>query len=168
MPFLYARRARRRSAAAADAAQAPITRDPVMRFFYLVLLIVIVIFGVSFAVENKDPVVFRYFVGSAEVALAWLLVLTLALGALLGMLASVGVILRLRRELRAHKRRATQAADSTPRESQATRPEAETRRSEADATRPEPETTRPEPETTRSEPEVRRPDPDSTQREKTL
>lgn len=94
-----------------------------MRFLYLLLLLVIIVFGVSFAVENKDPVTFHYFVGSVEVALAWLLALTLVLGALLGMLASVGVILRLRRELRAQKRRLTEQAAPPPREphAQATR-----------------------------------------------
>jgi putative membrane protein len=76
-----------------------------MRIFYLLVLLVVVVFGVSFAIENREPVQFHYFVGSAEVALAWLLVLTLVLGALLGMLASLGVILRLRRDVHVHRRR---------------------------------------------------------------
>ncbi|NIR28802.1 MAG: DUF1049 domain-containing protein [Gammaproteobacteria bacterium] len=105
-----------------------------MRFVYLLLLVIIMVFGVSFAVENKDPVEFRYFVGSVEVALAWLLVLTLALGALLGMVASLGVVLRLRRELRAQKRRTGEASTSTPREPQATHAAPEATHTEAEAT----------------------------------
>jgi len=71
-----------------------------MRVLYTVFLLLIVLIGLSFAMENSHSVEFHYYVGSVQTPLAWLLVLTLLAGAVLGMIASLGVILRLRAELR--------------------------------------------------------------------
>jgi len=71
-----------------------------MRIVFSLLLILVVIFGLSFAVENWHTVQFRYYVGSREIALSLLLVATLFAGALLGIAASLFPLLRLHGELR--------------------------------------------------------------------
>lgn len=71
-----------------------------MRLVFTVFLLLVVVLGLSFAVENSHTVEFRYYVGSLETPLAWLLAISVLGGALLGMLASLGVILRLRTEIR--------------------------------------------------------------------
>lgn len=68
-----------------------------MRILALLLLLLVIGVGLTFSVMNAEPVAVDYYVGSSEIPLALLLVATLAIGALLGVLASLGVILRLKR-----------------------------------------------------------------------
>ncbi|QKT04787.1 DUF1049 domain-containing protein [Ectothiorhodospiraceae bacterium 2226] len=72
---------------------------------FLVILLVVV-FGLTFAVLNAQPVRFDYYFGGGEVPLALLLAVALVVGALLGVLASLGVMLGLRRDLGRMRRRA--------------------------------------------------------------
>jgi lipopolysaccharide assembly protein A len=62
-------------------------------------LLLIVLLGLSFALLNAQPAVIDYYFGAATLPLSLILVLALILGALLGVMASLGVILRQRREL---------------------------------------------------------------------
>jgi len=82
-----------------------------MRFLFGIFLLLLVLLGLSFAVQNAHTVEFNYYVGSLQVELAWLLVLTVLAGALLGMLASVGVILRLRAEVHGLRKRVSVARE---------------------------------------------------------
>lgn len=79
------------------------------RLLSLLALILLVALGLVFAVLNARPVAFNYFFGQREVPLALTLVLTLAAGALLGLLFSAGVVLRLKREAIRERRKARMA-----------------------------------------------------------
>ncbi len=68
-----------------------------MRILALLLLLLVLGAGLTFSVMNAESVTLEYYFGSSDVPLALLLALTLTLGALLGVVASLGVILRLKR-----------------------------------------------------------------------
>lgn len=70
-----------------------------LRIFYLFLFILLVIAGITFAVHNADPVEFNYYFASKQIPLSLILVLAMLIGAILGVLASLGVIIGLKREL---------------------------------------------------------------------
>lgn len=68
-----------------------------MRILALLLLLLVIGIGLTFSVMNAAPVTLNYYFGASEIPLALLLVITLTLGALLGLVASLGMILRLKR-----------------------------------------------------------------------
>jgi len=68
------------------------------RLFSGLSLLVLVILGLVFAVLNNHPVEFDYFLAKRELPLAALLIATLVAGVLLGMLFSLGIFIRLKRE----------------------------------------------------------------------
>lgn len=70
-----------------------------MRIISILFFILIAMTGIAFAVLNADPVTLNYYLGSAETPLSLALVGALGLGALLGVTASTGVILRMKREI---------------------------------------------------------------------
>ncbi len=70
-----------------------------MRLLGFVLLIVVVVFGLSFAVLNAEPVSLNYYFGYRDIPLSLVVVLSLAVGAVIGILFSLGVILRLKQQL---------------------------------------------------------------------
>lgn len=67
-----------------------------MRIFSYVLLVVILIIGISFAVLNSDPVSINYYVGIFKLPLSFLIVLTFAVGCLIGLVAGMAMVLRLK------------------------------------------------------------------------
>jgi putative membrane protein len=75
------------------------------RVFGLVALVLLVIVGLSFAALNSEPVTLNYYLGFVELPLSLIIVATLAFGALLGVLASLVVILRYRTRASLLKRR---------------------------------------------------------------
>lgn len=68
------------------------------RFFYLLIFVVVFVLGLTFAARHAEPVVIDYHFDQLSVPLSLLLALILLLGAVLGMLASLSTILRLKRE----------------------------------------------------------------------
>jgi putative membrane protein len=69
-----------------------------LRLFGFILLIVLVVLGLSFAVLNAEPVPLNYYFGSRDIPLSMVVVLSLAAGALIGVLVSMGMILRLKQQ----------------------------------------------------------------------
>lgn len=69
------------------------------RIFAFVLFLMVTVLGLAFAVLNADSVPLRYYFGASEVPLALLVVLAVVLGAVLGVLASLGVVLKQKREI---------------------------------------------------------------------
>ncbi len=61
--------------------------------------LVIVLFGLSFALLNAQPVELDYYFGQTGMPLSLVIVLAVIVGAVLGVIASLGVILRQRRAL---------------------------------------------------------------------
>ncbi len=62
------------------------------------ILIVLIVIGATFAYLNSDSVSLSYYLGSQEMPLSLLLIITLIFGAILGMLSATGVIIKLKRE----------------------------------------------------------------------
>jgi lipopolysaccharide assembly protein A len=86
----------------------------VLRLFRFLLLVILVVLGLSFAVLNAEPVSLNYYIASRDVPLSLIMVLSLAAGALIGVLVSAGMILRLKQQtanLRRQLQRAERAAD---------------------------------------------------------
>ncbi len=69
------------------------------RLIYLILFLIISLFGILFAVLNAEPVELNYYFGSQQIALSLILVFAMFIGALLGVLASAGLFFKSRREV---------------------------------------------------------------------
>lgn len=80
------------------------------RVLGLVFFLVLVIAGLSFAVLNADPVHLNYYFGSRTVPLSVALVTALFLGAVLGVVSSLGIVFKLKREI-ARLRKAVKLAE---------------------------------------------------------
>ena len=78
------------------------------RMIILLFSLILVILGVSFAVINANPVRLDYYFAHTEAPLSLIVILSLATGALLGVVASFGVIASLRRKLGKPTRSSTQ------------------------------------------------------------
>lgn len=65
-----------------------------MRIVTYILLLVILIFGISFACLNSDSVVFNYYVAKHQLPLSLLLVITFAIGCILGLIVAVIVLIK--------------------------------------------------------------------------
>jgi putative membrane protein len=80
------------------------------RLLGFLLLVVLVVLGLSFAVLNAEPVSLNYYFGYREIPLSMIVVLSLAAGATIGVLVSMGMILRLKQQA-ARLRKKLQAAE---------------------------------------------------------
>lgn len=69
------------------------------RIITFVLLLLVSLLGLSFALMNAESVQLNYYFGSVEAPLSLLVVVAIIVGAGLGVLASMGVVLRQKREL---------------------------------------------------------------------
>lgn len=85
-----------------------------VRLLGFLLLLVLVVLGLSFAVLNAEPVALNYYFGYRDIPLSMIVVLSLVAGALIGVLVSAGLILRLKQQaagLRRKLRSAEKDAD---------------------------------------------------------
>lgn len=67
-----------------------------MRIISYVLLILVIITGITFAVLNPDLVPINYYLGQKTMPLSILLVIDFVLGSLLGLLVSMGILVKLK------------------------------------------------------------------------
>lgn len=79
------------------------------KLVYIFLTLLIIIFGILFAVLNAEDVHLNYYLGSVELPLSLLLVLAMILGAVLGIFASLNLIIGSRRNASKLKRSAAVA-----------------------------------------------------------
>ncbi|KAB7623656.1 lipopolysaccharide assembly LapA domain-containing protein [Alkalilimnicola sp. S0819] len=79
------------------------------RIVAIILLLLVVLFGLSFAIANAQSVTLEFYLGQWTLPLSLALVFALIIGALLGVLASLGLITRQRRELRRLRRNQSQS-----------------------------------------------------------
>lgn len=70
-----------------------------MRIISLILLILLVLLGITFAILNAEVVNIHYYFGRSQMPLSLLLVLTFSLGMLIGLLVSSVFYFRAKREL---------------------------------------------------------------------
>jgi len=71
-----------------------------LNLLYALLLAVVLAAGVLLYVRNREPVVVDFYLAAAQSSLALVIAVTLLAGAVFGVLASLPVILRLKRENR--------------------------------------------------------------------
>lgn len=65
---------------------------------FLILCLVVFV-GVVFAVLNAQPVLLNYYFGTREMPLSLVFILALIVGSVLGILASISLLIRSRREM---------------------------------------------------------------------
>jgi len=69
------------------------------RLFAFLVSLIVIVFGLSFAVLNAQPVRLNYYFASAEAPLSLIVVLAVAAGAILGVFSSLAMVLGSRREV---------------------------------------------------------------------
>ena len=70
-----------------------------LRLLYLFLFLLLIVAGIAFAVLNATPVAFNYYFDTRQIPLSLILILAISVGAILGVLASIGLVIRLKREV---------------------------------------------------------------------
>jgi len=68
------------------------------RFISLLLVLAVILSGLAVHLRNDQPVLFDYYLGSVELPFSLFIILSLCAGALLGILASLPHLFRLKRE----------------------------------------------------------------------
>jgi len=76
-----------------------------MRVFGYVFLLIIIIWGITFAILNADPVTIHYYIGMKQLPLSLLLVISFGIGLFVSFLYMGFVILRLKSERRHLRKR---------------------------------------------------------------
>lgn len=79
------------------------------RIVTLVFTLLTVLLGVVFALLNAEPVKVSYYFGSTDMPLSLVIVIALAAGAAMGVAASLGILVRTRREIGRLRRNASLA-----------------------------------------------------------
>ncbi|MEJ2566296.1 MAG: LapA family protein [Gammaproteobacteria bacterium] len=79
------------------------------RLFRFVFYLIIAFLAVFFALLNSQPSQFDYYFGKADVPLAMLLAIAMAIGALLGVIASMGMVLKSKRQSSSLRKSASNA-----------------------------------------------------------
>jgi putative membrane protein len=69
-----------------------------LKIIGIIFFVVLLTAGLSFSLLNSTSVELNYYFGSAEMPLAFALVITLAIGALFGILGMLSVVIKLKRE----------------------------------------------------------------------
>ena len=69
------------------------------RIITFIVLLLVTLLGLSFALMNAESVKLEYYFGSLEAPLSLVVVLAMIVGAALGVLASVGIVVGQKREL---------------------------------------------------------------------
>jgi putative membrane protein len=81
-----------------------------LRLLGFVLIFALVLLGLSFAVLNAGTVVINYYLGTLEVPLSLALVSVLSAGVVMGLLASLGVVVAQKRRIRQLERQVQNTA----------------------------------------------------------
>jgi putative membrane protein len=69
------------------------------RIIIFTLLLLVALLGLSFALMNAEPVTLNYYFGKLQAPLSLVLVIALAFGAVMGVLASMWVVITQKREM---------------------------------------------------------------------
>ena len=70
----------------------------IKRIIYAIIFIVVLIMGLLFFIKNNQVMEFNYIVGSKELPVSFLLFASLCMGILLGLVALLPVIVRLKQK----------------------------------------------------------------------
>lgn len=74
------------------------------KILYAIVIALIALLGVIFAILNAESVQVNYYFGSKETPLSLAILLSMLFGAILGLFASIGLILKSKREVSKFKR----------------------------------------------------------------
>ena len=77
------------------------------RIIIFTILLLVALIGLSFALMNAEAVTLNYYFGKLQAPLSLVLVIVLALGAVMGVLASMWVVIGQKRELAKLRKAAT-------------------------------------------------------------
>jgi len=69
-----------------------------VRFVKLIIVLLVMVLGVAIAVTNPGNVVLNYGIGSLELPLSLVLVGAISVGAVIGCIVAIGILMRLKRE----------------------------------------------------------------------
>ncbi len=69
------------------------------RLISAIILLVVLVIGIYFGLLNAEPVTINYYFGSYEMPLSLVMVISVLLGALLGAIASIGIVFRMRKRI---------------------------------------------------------------------
>ena len=69
------------------------------RILVSIILVIVAVLGLSFSLMNAEQVILNYYFSTIQAPLSLVVVLAIAVGALLGMLAMAGVVLGQKREM---------------------------------------------------------------------
>jgi putative membrane protein len=69
-----------------------------IRLAYIIFSLVLLVIGILFAVLNAEPVTLHYYFNDKQIPLSLVLVSSIIIGALLGVIASAGIIIKLKRD----------------------------------------------------------------------
>jgi putative membrane protein len=75
------------------------------RLLGFLFLLVLVVLGLSFAVLNSQSVSLNYYFGYRDIPLSMIVVLSLTAGAVIGVLVSAGLMLRMKAQTRQLRRK---------------------------------------------------------------
>ena len=81
-----------------------------LRLTYIVFSLVLLVTGILFAVLNADSVTLHYYFGDMEIPLSLTIISAIIAGAILGIVASAGIIFKLKRE-NSHLRKTSELAE---------------------------------------------------------
>lgn len=76
----------------------------------LIVFLFVLTLGLSFAILNAEPVELDYYFGSQRLSLSLIVLITLIMGVLAGIIASLSIIIKLKREV-SQLRKANQVLD---------------------------------------------------------
>ncbi len=76
----------------------------------LIVFLLVLTLGLTFAILNAEPVELDYYFGSQRLSLSLVVLITLIMGVLAGVIASLGIIIKLKREV-SRLRKANQVVD---------------------------------------------------------
>lgn len=68
------------------------------RIAKLILVFVILLVGLAFHLKNNQPIELNYYLDVINLPLSWLVVIILFIGAMLGVLSSLPIIIKLKRD----------------------------------------------------------------------
>jgi len=69
------------------------------KIFYAIAIVLIALLGVIFAILNAEPVQFNYYFGSTQTPFSLAIVIAMLVGAMLGLLAGLGMIMKAKRQV---------------------------------------------------------------------
>jgi len=76
------------------------------RLFRFVVYLIVALLALVFALLNAQPTQFNYYYGQLDIPLSLIIAIAIAVGAVLGVVASMGIVIKTKRQSTVHRRNA--------------------------------------------------------------